>query len=100
MVTALLEKQGPADPIEAVAIPVFERVESLVGAAIRLAVDPTMQPRDRVREIEGLSSHDSALLGRAWLRVQLGRARSDSRVVSEAEAILRAALNDEAAHAS
>ena len=78
----------------------LERVNQLVGASLRIATDPMLHSGARVREVAAVAGHDRELLGRAWVKVRVGATRHPGRVLSTAESILRAALQEERGRAA
>ncbi len=67
-------------------------VRRLVGAAIRITVDPTLSDDDRMREMVAIT-RDRGLLGRVWLRVAIESLVRPGCAVISAQELLRAALD-------
>ena len=78
----------------------LDRVNQLVGASLRIATDPMLHSGARVREVAAVAGHDRELLGRAWVKVRVGATCHPGRVLSTAESILRAALEEERGRAA
>lgn len=94
MTTRLFEIGKVKDSISA------PEISQLVGATVRITSDPCLTSNDRLYQVLEASAHDRQLLGRAWLHVAVESARHPSRVASEAEALLRDALEVEGAESA
>lgn len=72
---------------------VDEKVDRLVGAAMRLQLEPGLSQGERLRELLLLADHDGELLGRAWLHVEIDSLSHPSISLSNLAGLLSRALD-------
>lgn len=85
--------ESPIEPRLGTGRQVAREVDRLVGAALRLQLDPSLTTSERLVELTALARSDSELLGRAWLHVAIEHLRSPSKGSAAAANLLSTALD-------
>lgn len=72
---------------------VSKEVDELVGAALRLSLEPGLTRSQRLQELLMAADFDSGLLGRAWLHLTIERLRWPSETSVDAAGLVSDALD-------
>lgn len=82
--TTVIGKKGRA---------VSKEVDGLVGAALRLSLEPGLTRSQRLQELLSAAEFNDELLGRAWLHLTIERLRWPSETSVDAAALVSSALD-------
>jgi len=73
------------------------RADRVLAHALALAIDPSLRPDEKTRELCAVAGHDRTTLGRAWLSIVPAALRCGDTAVMAAERLLAETLELEGA---